>query len=78
MAKSDSKLFRPDQKNERRDISVKKKFWWTLTDDARHKNKPPLLDFTRIFNSYHKRNDRRKFPEKQERPIPHEINHAAW
>ena len=59
-------------------FQLKKKFWWTLTDDARHKNKPPLLDFTRIFNSYHKRNDRRKFPEKQERPIPHEINHAAW
>ena len=36
----------------------------TLTDDARHKNVPPPLDLTRILKSYHKMNDRRKFPEK--------------
>ena len=35
-----------------------------LTDDARHKNVPPSLNLTRILKSYHKRNDRRKFPEK--------------
>ena len=39
-------------------------FCRTLTDDARHENVPPALDFTRILTSYHKRNDRRKFPEK--------------
>ena len=38
----------------------------TLTDDATHENVPPVLDFTRILKSYHKRNGRRKFPEKQE------------
>ena len=48
-----------------------------LTDDGRHENVPPPLDLTRIFKSYHKRNDRRKFREKQKWPIPHEINHAA-
>ena len=36
----------------------------SLTDGARLKNAPPPLDFTRILKSYHKRNDRRKFPEK--------------
>ena len=35
-----------------------------LRDDARHKNVPPPFDLTRILKSYHKRNDRRKFPEK--------------
>ena len=35
-----------------------------LRDDARHKNVPPPFDLTRILNSYHKRHDRRKFPEK--------------
>ena len=35
-----------------------------FTDNARLKNLPPPLDFTRILKSYHKRNDRRKFPEK--------------
>ena len=35
-----------------------------FTDDARLKNVPPPLDLTRILKSYHKRNDRRKFPEK--------------
>ena len=35
-----------------------------LTDDTRHKNIPPPLDFTRILKSYNKRNDRRKFSEK--------------
>ena len=34
------------------------------TDDARLKNVPPTLDLTRILKSHHKRNDRRKFPEK--------------
>ena len=42
------------------------------------KNVPPLLDLTRILKSYHKRNDRIKFQEKLEWPIPHEINPAAW
>ena len=55
----------------------KKYFCQTFTDNARLKNVPPPLDLTRILNSYHKRNDRRKFPEKQERPIPREINRAA-
>ena len=35
-----------------------------LTDNARHKYLPPPLDLTRIWKSYHKRNDRRKFQEK--------------
>ena len=48
-----------------------------LTDDTRHKNVPPPLDLIRILKSYHKRNDKRKFPEKQEQPIPHEINCTA-
>ena len=49
-------------------------FCFKLTDNARHKIVPPPLDLTRILKSYHKRNDRRKFPEKLEQPIPHEIN----
>ena len=48
-----------------------------LTDDARHKNVPPPLDLIRILKSYHERNDRRKFPGKQEQLIPCEINHVA-
>ena len=52
-------------------------FCQTFTDDARLKSVPPPLDLTRILKSYHKRNDRRKFSEKQERPIPREINRAA-
>ena len=36
----------------------------SLTDGARLKYVPPPLDLTRILKSYHKRNDRRKFPEK--------------
>ena len=39
-------------------------FCQTFTDDARLKNAPPPLDLTRILKSYHKRNDRRKLPEK--------------
>ena len=35
-----------------------------LTDNAKHKNVPPLLDLTRILKAYRKRNDRRKFLEK--------------
>ena len=35
-----------------------------LTNDARHKDIPPPLDLTRILKSCHKRNDRRKVPEK--------------
>ena len=50
-------------------------FCQTFTDDAKLKNVPSPLDLTRILKSYHKRNDRRKFPE---RPIPREINRAAW
>ena len=42
----------------------KKYFCQTFTDHARLKNVPPPLDLTRILKSYHKRNDRRKFPEK--------------
>ena len=45
----------------------------SLTNGARLKNVPPPLDLTGILKSYHKRNGRRKFPEK-----PHEVNHAAW
>ena len=37
-----------------------------LTDDARHQNVHPALDLTRILKSYRKRNDRRKFPKKQD------------
>ena len=32
--------------------------------DARHENVPSPLDLTKILKSYHKRTDRRKFPEK--------------
>ena len=39
-------------------------FCQTFTDDARLENVPPPLDLTRILKSYHKRNDRKKFPEK--------------
>ena len=39
-------------------------FCQTFTNDARLKNVPRPLDLTRILKSYHKRNDRRKFPEK--------------
>ena len=36
-----------------------------FTDDARLKNvHTPTLDLARILKSYHKKNDRRKFPEK--------------
>ena len=49
-----------------------------LTDDARHENVASPLDLTRILKSYHKRNDRRKFPEKYEELISREINHEAW
>ena len=35
-----------------------------FTDNARLKNVPPPLDFTRILKPFHKRNDRRKFPKK--------------
>ena len=42
-----------------------------------YKNIPSLLDLTRILKSYHKRNGRRKFLEKQEQPIPCEINLAV-
>ena len=47
-----------------RDMIYAVYFCQTFTDDARLKNVCPLLDLTRILNSYHKRNDRRKFPEK--------------
>ena len=53
-------------------------FCQTFTDDARFKNVPPLLYLTKILELYHKRNDGRKFPEKQQQSIPREINHAAW
>ena len=40
-------------------FQLKKNFFYrTLTNDARHKNLPPLLGLTRILKSYHKRNDR--------------------
>ena len=42
----------------------RKNFCQTLADDARHKNIPPSLDLTRVLKLYHKRNDRRKLPEK--------------
>ena len=38
---------------------------------------PTPLNLSRILKSYDKRSDRRKFPEKQERPIPGEINYAT-
>ena len=31
-----------------------------LTDDVRHKNIPPALDYTRILKPYHKTNYRSK------------------
>ena len=37
--------------------------------DCRHKTVPSPLDLTRILKSCHERNDRIKFPEKEE-PIP--------
>ena len=49
-----------------------------FTDNARLKNVPPPLDFTRILKPFHKRNDRRKSQKKQERPIPREINQLDW
>ena len=52
-------------------------FCQTFTDNARLKKVPPLLDLTIVLKSYHKRNDRRKFPEKQEQPLPREINRAT-
>ena len=45
-------------------FQLKKNIFLTFTDDARLKNVPPPLDLTRILKSNHKRNDRRKFPEK--------------
>ena len=39
-------------------------FCQTFTDNARLKNVTPPLDLTRILKSYHKRDDRRKIPEK--------------
>ena len=42
----------------------KKYFCQMFTENARLKNVPFPLDLTRILKSYHKRNDRRKFPEK--------------
>ena len=39
-------------------------FCQTFTDDARLENAPTPIDLTRLLKSYHKRNDRRKFPEK--------------
>ena len=45
-----------------------------LRDDARYKNVHPPLNLTRILKSYHKRNDRRKFQEKQEQLIPRDMN----
>ena len=33
---------------------------------------------TRILKSYHKRNDRRNFPEKYKQSMPLEKNHIAW
>ena len=56
---------------------LKKYACQSLTDGARLKNVPPPLDLTRILKAYHKRNDRRKFPETQEWPIPCEVNCAA-
>ena len=73
-------MFRPDQENERQDFqfSIEKSYFrQAFTEGARLKNIPPSLDLTRILKSYHKRNDRRKFPEKQERSIPREINRGA-
>ena len=35
-----------------------------FTDNTRLENVPPPLDLTRVLKSYHKRNDRGKFPEK--------------
>ena len=52
-------------------------FCQKFTDDARLKNVSPPLDLTRILESYHKRNDRRKYSEKSERPIRREINHTT-
>ena len=58
-------------------------FCQMFTDDARlmlglDLNVTLPLDLTRNIESYHKRSNRRKFPENQEQPIPCEINHAPW
>ena len=45
---------------------------------ARHENIHPFLDLNRILKSCFKRKDRRKFQEKQEKTILHDINRAAW
>ena len=79
-AKSDSK-FPSRSRNERQDIqlSIEKKITFVkcLQTMADLTNVPPPLDLTRILKSYHKRNDRRKFPEKKEQLIPCEINCTA-
>ena len=58
-------------------FSFKKYFRQKFTGDARLKNVPPPLYLNRILRLCHKRNHGRKFPEKQERPIPRETNHAV-
>ena len=73
--------FPPDQEMKDRIFSfqLKKKITFVkcLQTMADLTNVPPPLDLTRILKSYHKRNDRRKFPEKKEQLIPCEINCTA-
>ena len=45
-------------------FQLEKKYFCQTFTNARLKNVPPPDDLTRILKSYHKRNDRRKFPEK--------------
>ena len=46
-------------------FEIKKNYFCqTFTDNARLKNVPLLPDLSRILKSCHKRNDRRKIPEK--------------
>ena len=52
-------------KDEAFSFQLKKNYFCQMfTDDARLKNVPPPLDFTRILKPCHKRNDGKKFPEK--------------
>ena len=47
-----------------------------LTDDARYKNVPRPLDLTKTLKSYHKRNDKRKFPGKYK--CRYYVSWIAW
>ena len=57
-------------------FQLKKILLLNVSRQCQKKNVPPPLDLTRILKLYHESNDRKKLSEKQEPPIPCEINHA--